>query len=132
MSLRKGETQRSRPQKHQNTYTYKHNKNSKLTKKIEEIQHEGLCKRCDEKIEWRKKYRKYKPLTNPGACNQCHQRNVLRAYHTLCKNCAEVRGVCAWCCTVLEKEPMEEVEGEEDEGEGEEEEEDDDFSDLDD
>ena len=26
----------------------------------------GVCDKCKEKIEWKKKYRKYKPLTVPG------------------------------------------------------------------
>lgn len=47
----------------------------------------GVCKRCYEKIEWRKKYRKYKPRSQPGKCNLCFQKNVKAAYHTICAKC---------------------------------------------
>lgn len=46
-----------------------------------------VCRRCFDKIEWRKKYRKYKPRTQPGKCNLCQKRNVLAAYHTICTAC---------------------------------------------
>lgn len=50
---------RSRGQAHQNKYAFKHNKNSKKTQKIEEtVNVGGLCERCAEKIEWRKKVRR--------------------------------------------------------------------------
>lgn len=65
MSTKKGRAVRTRPQKYQNTYAFKHNPKSKLTKKILEIPNEGVCNKCYEVIEWRKKYRKYKPLTVP-------------------------------------------------------------------
>jgi hypothetical protein len=52
-------------QKHQNEYAFRHNKNSKKTRKIAKTPNKGLCEKCHEKIEWRKKYRKYKPLTQP-------------------------------------------------------------------
>jgi len=32
---------------------------------------EGLCRRCTDKIEWRKKYRKYKPLSKPAVSKHC-------------------------------------------------------------
>ncbi|OMH85604.1 hypothetical protein AX774_g838 [Zancudomyces culisetae] len=50
-------------QKYQNAFAYTHNRKSKLTKKIQEMPVDGLCARCTEQILWRKKYRKYKPLT---------------------------------------------------------------------
>lgn len=61
MSLRKGDRKRGAP-KHQNSWAFKHNKNSKKSAKIANIPNVGLCRRCHDKIEWRKKYRKYKPL----------------------------------------------------------------------
>ena len=41
---------------------YYHNPKSKKTARILSINHSGLCKRCNEVIEWKKQYRKYKPL----------------------------------------------------------------------
>jgi len=48
----------SRAPAHQNSFAFKHNKNSKKTKKIAAIPNVGVCKRCHDIIEWRKKYRK--------------------------------------------------------------------------
>ena len=100
MSLRKGAPTKG-GQKYQNTFAFKHNPNSKLTKKISGIEHHGLCQRCNDKIEWRKKYRKYKPLKEAAFCNGCKQRSVRRAYHTLCDSCAGGRKICAKCTTPL-------------------------------
>lgn len=48
----------------------------------------GLCRRCFDKIEWRKQYRKYKPLTQHATCNICSKRNISMAYHTICTECS--------------------------------------------
>mmetsp|Transcript_19370 Transcript_19370/g.62055 ORF Transcript_19370/g.62055 Transcript_19370/m.62055 type:complete len:305 (+) Transcript_19370:132-1046(+) len=84
-------------QTYQNKFAFKHNKGSKKTARILSIQHQGLCNRCNEKIEWRKKFRKYKPIKQPLTCRGCEQRNVHRAYHTLCHDCASTRKVCPMC-----------------------------------
>ena len=89
--------QNSRKPKHQNTFAFKHNRNSKKTAAIKAVMHDGLCQRCHEKIEWKKKYRKYKPIKKSRKCNNCHEPKVKRAYHTLCKQCATSKNVCAWC-----------------------------------
>jgi hypothetical protein len=73
---------------HQNTFAFKHNPKSKLTAQILSSPNIGVCQRCHDKIEWRKKYRKYKPLTQPSTCNLCSKRNVLAAYHTICCECS--------------------------------------------
>ena len=73
---------------HQNKYAFRHNPKSKKTDKILASPNVGVCRRCHEKIEWRKQYRKYKPLTQPGKCNLCQRRNVKAAYHTICADCA--------------------------------------------
>jgi hypothetical protein len=73
---------------HQNTFAFKHNIKSKVTDKILASPNVHVCRRCHDKIEWRKKYRKYKPLTQPATCNGCKKRNVLAAYHTVCESCA--------------------------------------------
>ena len=33
-------------------------------------------------------YKKYKPLTVPGKCRDCSQKNILKAYRALCDPCA--------------------------------------------
>jgi hypothetical protein len=50
---------------HQNKFGFKHNPHSALTKKILAIPNFGLCTKCTEIIEWRKQYRKYKPIKEP-------------------------------------------------------------------
>jgi hypothetical protein len=46
-----------------NRTAFRHNPSSKLTKKILAMPINGLCPACEEQIEWRKRFRKYKPLT---------------------------------------------------------------------
>jgi hypothetical protein len=72
---------------HQNKFAWTHNPKSKKTQKILESPNIHVCRRCHDKIEWRKQYRKYKPRTQPGVCNGCEKRNVLFAYHTICETC---------------------------------------------
>ena len=82
---------------HQNTFAFKHNPKSKRTEKILSMPNRGLCQRCHDKIEWRKKYRKYKPLSQPSKCNICERRNVKAAYHTICIECGLKDGKCEMC-----------------------------------
>lgn len=63
MSSQKGQPKKK--PKHQNTYAFRHNKNSKKSAKIMSTAIAGVCLKCHQIIEWRKKYRKYKPLTTP-------------------------------------------------------------------
>jgi hypothetical protein len=96
MSTERGNVKKRGPH-HKNTTKFKHNKNSKKTKKILSNPIEGLCKRCHQKIEWRKQYRKYKPLTTPKKCVKCGQKRVIRAYHIVCEDCAVKWKICAKC-----------------------------------
>ena len=73
---------------HQNSFAFRHNPKSKLTDKILASPNVGLCRRCHDKVEWRKQYRKYKPLSQPATCNLCKRRNITAAYHTICDRCA--------------------------------------------
>ena len=50
-------------------------------------------------VEWRKRYRKYRPLRQPATCNDCHKKTITSAYHKICTPCARERRVCPWCCT---------------------------------
>lgn len=90
-SARSGKTTKKkggRAPSHQNKFAFLHNPKSKLTDKILSSQNVGVCQRCHDKIEWRKKYRKYKPRSQPGVCNLCRRKNVKAAYHTICSGCA--------------------------------------------
>lgn len=90
---------RSRPQKHQNTFTFKNDKFDKSvqTKKINAKLHDGVCQRCKEVLEWRVKYSKYKPLSKPKKCVKCLQKTVKDSYHIMCRPCACELEVCAKC-----------------------------------
>jgi hypothetical protein len=88
---------KGKKQAHQNVFAFKHNKNSKLTKKIAEEPLDVLCRRCIAKLSWRVKYRKFKLRTVPGRCNVCHEKNILKAYRTWCDPCALARDLCAKC-----------------------------------
>jgi len=83
----KTKKKKGRAPTHQNKFAFKHNPSSKKTEKILSTLNAHVCQRCHDKIEWRKKYRKYKPRTQPGKCNECPKRNVKAAYHTICTDC---------------------------------------------
>ncbi|EUB62939.1 hypothetical protein EGR_02380 [Echinococcus granulosus] len=67
MSSQRGNTQRSRPQKYQNTSAFKNNMHdtSKKTALLNQLEMDGLCARCEAIIEWKIRYKKHKPLTKP-------------------------------------------------------------------
>jgi Uncharacterized conserved protein (DUF2039) len=73
---------------HQNATAWRHNPKSKTTAKIMASPIAGVCRRCRQKLEWRKQYRKYKPRTVLGTCNLCQKKNVHAAYHTICASCS--------------------------------------------
>ncbi|KAG6777591.1 hypothetical protein POTOM_017416 [Populus tomentosa] len=81
---------RQGPPKHQNNYAWKPNAGRKINetevggrlKPLSEIT--GVCQRCKEQIDWKRRYGKYKPLTEPAKCQKCSKRTVRQAYHNLC------------------------------------------------
>ncbi|XP_025077100.1 uncharacterized protein C9orf85 homolog isoform X2 [Pomacea canaliculata] len=99
MSSQRGNTSRARPQKHKNATGFSNTRHdtSIRTKQILQVQQTGLCGRCKEKIAWKVKYKKYKPLSQPATCTKCHQKTVKKAYYTVCQVCAERDGICAKC-----------------------------------
>ena len=66
MSTKKGNNAK-KGQRHQNTKAYKNDLHdtSKKTRQINSLVVGGVCARCREIIEWRKKFNKYKPLNAP-------------------------------------------------------------------
>ncbi|XP_055641955.1 uncharacterized protein C9orf85 homolog [Toxorhynchites rutilus septentrionalis] len=107
MSSRRGDKgHRTRAQKHQNTFAFKndlHDKHTPLIKLINTLNVSEVCERCKEVIDWKIKYRKYKPLTQPKTCNKCNERKVKRAYHVLCRDCAIASKCCAKCLKTSEE-----------------------------
>eukprot|EP00124_Ichthyophonus_hoferi_P002495 Ihof_evm3s172 gene=Ihof_evmTU3s172 len=97
MSTARGNVTKSRPPKYQNSFAFTHNNKSKKTEKILAMPNFYVCTKCHDQIEWKKKYRKYKPLTQPKKCVGCQQKTVDKAYHVLCDPCANERQVCGKC-----------------------------------
>ena len=66
MSLRKGDRAKQ-GQKHQNVTSYRAGRYGCPKRKEEAltVPIAGVCERCKDKLEWRRKYDKYKPLTVP-------------------------------------------------------------------
>jgi hypothetical protein len=112
VSSASGSTKGHKSQKYKNVYAFHHNKSSKKTKLILSFPINGLCGKCTRLIEWRKRYRKYKPLTVPRRCVKCGEKRVKDAYHEACHSCAAASVICAKC--LLPWSP-EEPEGEEEE-----------------
>uniref|UniRef100_A0A2N9HT46 Uncharacterized protein n=1 Tax=Fagus sylvatica TaxID=28930 RepID=A0A2N9HT46_FAGSY len=94
---------RQGPPKHQNKFAWKPNAGCKINetevggrfRPLSEIT--GVCPRCRDQIEWKRRYGKYKTLIEPAKCQQCSKRNVRQAYHSLCPGCAKEQSVCAKC-----------------------------------
>lgn len=94
---------RSGPPKHQNKFAWKPHGGVKINptevggqfRPYSEIT--GVCARCKEQIDWKRRYGKYKPLSEPAKCQRCSKRNVRQAYHNLCNGCAKEHNVCAKC-----------------------------------
>ncbi|XP_053601673.1 uncharacterized protein C9orf85 homolog [Plodia interpunctella] len=112
MSNSRGNISRKRPQKHQNKTAFKNDLHdtSHKTKLLNSLEITGVCKRCKDIIDWKIKYKKYKPLTAPKKCVGCDQKVIKHAYHLLCCKCAAEKNVCAKCCKPFENEEKEEVE----------------------
>lgn len=99
MSTKRGNIQRTRAQKHQNKTKFKndlHDTSNKI-KLINSIKIAEVCERCAAIIEWKRQYRKYKPLSQPKKCNKCGNRSVKQAYHMICTPCATEARQCAKC-----------------------------------
>lgn len=99
MSTERGNTSRTRAQKHQNKTKFKNNLHdtSHTTKFLNNLEVENVCSKCKGVIEWKIKYKKYKPLKAPSTCIKCHNKNVKFAYHTICTDCAKASKVCPKC-----------------------------------
>lgn len=100
MSLQKGNVSRTRSQKHKNKTVFKndlHDKSNQI-KVINSLHVSDVCLRCKEIIEWKIKYKKYKPLKQPKTCVKCSQKTVKKAYHVMCTECGSKLGVCTKCC----------------------------------
>jgi len=92
-------SQRTRPQKYQNTEAFDNAKwgLSTYVEKVAKMPVGAVCKRCADKLEWRKKFKKYKPLAARAKCEECLQKEIRHAYHRLCLPCGSKLSCCAMC-----------------------------------
>ncbi|XP_026286513.1 uncharacterized protein C9orf85 homolog isoform X2 [Frankliniella occidentalis] len=99
MSTRKGESTRKRAQKYQNTRAFKNDLYDKTvqTKVLNNLHISNVCARCKSILDWKIKYKKFKPLKAAATCTKCSQKCVKHAYHIMCKPCADKNGVCPKC-----------------------------------
>lgn len=67
---RGGGENRSRPQKHKNKFAFKNDLHDKTPqmKKINALNVAEVCERCKAQIEYKIKYKKYKPLSQAKTC----------------------------------------------------------------
>lgn len=98
MSVQRG-NYKKKGQKYQNTTAFKNNlhDNSSKIKALNSMVISEVCKRCMDIIQWKIKYKKYKPLTQPKKCTKCSQKAVKKAYYIICSKCAKEMGICAKC-----------------------------------
>ncbi|TVU35017.1 hypothetical protein EJB05_16882 [Eragrostis curvula] len=114
-------SKRQGPPKHQNSYAWKPNLGRKINetepggrfRPLSEIT--GVCQRCRDQIDWKRRYGKYKPIVEPAKCQKCSKRNVRQAYHNVCRDCSKNLGICAKCCTNVKELVGRDVNEEEDE-----------------
>ena len=99
MSTQRGNASRTRAQKHKNRHVFKNDLHDKtpLQKKLNSLHISEVCQHCKGVIEWKIKYKKYKPLSQPKTCTKCSQKKIRKAYHVLCRECALETRVCAKC-----------------------------------
>ncbi|XP_060572288.1 uncharacterized protein C9orf85 homolog [Ruditapes philippinarum] len=99
MSSQRGNVQKSRAPKYQNKSAFKnvYHDTSKKTQQIVSTVVSGVCSRCKDCIDWKIKYKKYKPLTQPKTCVICKQKTVKQAYHVMCNKCSADSNKCAKC-----------------------------------
>jgi ferredoxin len=80
-------------------------KDSEIRKEqhISQAMCEGICRHCIEKVQWRFKYDKYKPLKSVGNCKKCKQKAITKAYRNYCDKCAAAEKVCPSCLVDFEQ-----------------------------
>jgi len=98
---------RTRPQKYKNSKVFKNDMHdsSDKTKALNALDIRGCCPRCKEVIQWKIKYKKYKPLTVYKKCVSCAQKNVKRAYYIYCDECIKRLKKCGKCGQADDHEP---------------------------
>ena len=87
-------------QKYQNSTKFKP---LNISQKAKEAPMNNLCNRCYDILEWKKQFKKYKPLSAPSKCIACMEKRVFAAYRILCNDCSFKSMKCSKCNTEVEK-----------------------------
>uniref|UniRef100_A0A7S1NCP1 Uncharacterized protein n=1 Tax=Eutreptiella gymnastica TaxID=73025 RepID=A0A7S1NCP1_9EUGL len=89
---------------HKNSTPYVHMRNCKrnaLPEKVYGAMHGGMCKRCRDIMDWKRKYGKWKMMSpdkqEARVCQHCHEKTVFHPFAHLCKNCCRLLKECAKC-----------------------------------
>ena len=84
--------------KYTNATAYEPKRNVKLKNKerdaratVESRASNGVCRRCRDKVAYKFKFDKYKPLRAPGKCAACRMPRITLPCRTLCDMCAAVK-----------------------------------------
>ncbi|XP_042229379.1 uncharacterized protein LOC121871236 isoform X2 [Homarus americanus] len=95
MSTQRGNTSRIRRQKHQNRTVFNNSLHdtSKHTKMLNNLEIAEVCKRCQEVIAWKIKYKKYKALSQPKTCTGCRQKTIKERLQTMAQLEMEVKAL---------------------------------------
>lgn len=80
---------KKKAQKHQNKTAFKIQFDTLALNIQKKVSLSLLCKRCADQISWKLQFNKYKKITQPGKCNFCLNKNVVRSYMKACDTCAE-------------------------------------------
>uniref|UniRef100_A0A8D8PN10 Uncharacterized protein C9orf85 homolog n=2 Tax=Cacopsylla melanoneura TaxID=428564 RepID=A0A8D8PN10_9HEMI len=99
MSTQRGNVNRTRPPKHRNVTAFKNNLHdtSKKIKVLNTMEFNNVCLKCKAILEWKVKYKKFKPIKAAKTCVKCNQKTIKEAYHTMCEKCAAEDKVCPKC-----------------------------------
>jgi hypothetical protein len=99
MSTQRGNAQKTKAPKHKNKTVFKNDLHdtSHTIKKINELEFFGVCNRCKSIIDWKVKYKKYKPLTTKKKCVKCLEKKITDAYYIVCKDCCVTHKICSKC-----------------------------------
>lgn len=99
MSTQKGNVKKARPPKYRNKSAFKnvYHDTSVQTQRIISTEVDGVCARCKDIIDWRIRYKKYKPLSQPKTCVSCKEKTVKKAYYVYCVPCSMSSQKCAKC-----------------------------------
>lgn len=67
MSSQKGNVGKTGAPKHKNNHAFKNSLHdtNKRTQAVRDLTVSGVCTRCKDIVDWKIKYKKYKPLTQP-------------------------------------------------------------------